>query len=76
MKDNYDQGSILSVNNEYIALGNIQQCIKYFTYQHSKYIWQDDILQFTALKVPDEKLTLNCFLEDSHGLTQEEHKKV
>lgn len=76
VKDNYGQGNIIPVKHEYVTLDDIKHCLKHFTYQHSKYIWRDNLRRFCALKVPDEKLTLNSFVEESHGLTPERQEKV
>lgn len=44
--------------------------IRYFLYQHVKYIWENDDSQFVPLKLPYESLTLSEIIENSSGLTK------
>lgn len=64
------------MQNDSISIeGQGEEYIKYFLYQHHKYIWKDDIIQFVPIKVPDESLKLNDIIDNSCGLTSEEQSR-
>lgn len=56
--------------------GQGEKYLKYFVYQHHKYIWKDDTVQFVALRVPDDSLKLNDIIDNSCGLTNEEQSRM
>lgn len=60
------------MQNKNVGTSQNIEYVKYFAYQQNKYIWKDDIVQFSALRVPDDKLKLNDIIDKSCGLTAEQ----
>lgn len=76
VRDEFAQNEVLVVRNERVVVRNEEKFIKYFVHQHNKYVWQNDSVQFSAIKIPDDDLTLNNIIENSIGLTHDEHKNA
>lgn len=48
-------------------------CLRYFEFQHSKYIWDSHEVLFTPLDVFIPQETLDELLENHNGLRETEH---
>ncbi|GLV35836.1 anne boleyn [Carabus blaptoides fortunei] len=76
LKDNHSHSVILQVHTDIINVTGINEHVRYFDYQHVKYIWRNEQTQFAALVVPRPDLTLNDLLDNSSGLTHAEQQNA
>lgn len=67
---------ILPVHTDIVNVSGVDKEIKYFTYQHVKYVWRNERTEYAALVVPRPDLTLNQLLDNSAGLSRTEQQNT
>uniref|UniRef100_A0A6P7HDL0 Cation-transporting ATPase n=1 Tax=Diabrotica virgifera virgifera TaxID=50390 RepID=A0A6P7HDL0_DIAVI len=70
--DNFGVSEYVTVQNEIISLPNVTE-LRYFLYQHTKYIWHWETKSFVTLQVFMPAKTIDEYLNDTNGLTYEEY---
>lgn len=73
VRDSYGNKCVRQIHTVSVFLSDQEQMIRFFTYQHIKYVWQNDLIQFGPLKLPyEDNLSLAFLLDNSLGLTKEQ----
>lgn len=74
--DNHGQVSFIKVKNEEVRLPQIGRDvvgIRYFIYQHTKYVWISERQQFATLDLLIPLATVDEYLADVDGLSEDNY---
>lgn len=77
MRDSYANKCVLQIHSVSVVLSDQEQMIRFFIYQHIKYVWQNDLIQFGPLNLPyEDNLSLAFLLDNSLGLTKNQEENA
>ncbi|CAG9832357.1 unnamed protein product [Diabrotica balteata] len=70
--DNFGASEYVNVQNEIVSVSNLTE-LRYFLYRLTKYVWHCETKSFVTLQVFIPAKTVDEYLNDTNGLTNEEY---
>ncbi|XP_072383561.1 polyamine-transporting ATPase 13A3-like isoform X2 [Diabrotica undecimpunctata] len=70
--DNFGVSEYINVQNEIVSVSNLTE-LRYFLYRLTKYVWHCETKSFVTLQVFIPAKTVDEYLNDTNGLTNEEY---